>query len=90
MNRYIIREISDTVQPITLRACHSPWQFINQKLLFSIRLALTSYLTSVAGVALKYKLETEDNHSAGRIPFEFSTVAFVLLWIYHLLTSVCS
>ncbi|KAI1365518.1 hypothetical protein F5Y08DRAFT_338629 [Xylaria arbuscula] len=73
--------------PITLRACHSPWQIINQKLLFSIRLALTSYLTSVAGVALKYKLQTEDDHSAGRIPFEFSTVSFVLLWIYHLLTS---
>ncbi|KAI1747394.1 hypothetical protein F4782DRAFT_535425 [Xylaria castorea] len=72
--------------PITLRACHSPW--MNQKLLFSIRTILTSYLTSVAGVALKYKLESEDDHSGWRIPFQFSTVAFVLLWTYHLLTLV--
>ncbi|KAI0409021.1 hypothetical protein F4802DRAFT_309332 [Xylaria palmicola] len=72
--------------PITLRACHSPWRGINQKLLFSIRTILTSYLTSVAGVALKYKLESEDDHNAWRIPFQFSTVAFVLQWTYHLLT----
>ncbi|KAI1133145.1 hypothetical protein F5Y10DRAFT_130144 [Nemania abortiva] len=71
---------------ITLRACHSPWRVINQKLLFSIRTVLTSYLTSVAGVALKYKLESEDDHSSWRIPFQFSTVAFVLQWIYHILT----
>ncbi|KAI0206550.1 hypothetical protein F4808DRAFT_123347 [Astrocystis sublimbata] len=70
--------------PITLRACHSPW--INQKLLFAIRSILTSYLTSVAGVALKYKLGSEDDHSNWRIPFQFSTVSFVLQWIYHLIT----
>ncbi|KAI8956327.1 hypothetical protein F4801DRAFT_595557 [Xylaria longipes] len=70
--------------PITLRACHSPW--INQKLLLSVRAILTSYLTSVAGVALKYKLESEDNHNGWRVPFQFSTVAFVLQWTYHLLT----
>ncbi|KAI1308125.1 hypothetical protein F5Y03DRAFT_111577 [Xylaria venustula] len=72
--------------PITLRACHSPWRSINQKLLFSIRTVLTSYLTSVAGVALKYKLEAEDDHSGWRIPFQFSTVAFAWQWAYHLLT----
>ncbi|KAK5634510.1 hypothetical protein RRF57_010223 [Xylaria bambusicola] len=73
--------------PITLRACHSPWQVINQRFLFYIRVLLSSYLTSVAGVTLKYKLENEDDHGAGRIPFEFSTISFLLLWIYHLLTS---
>ncbi|KAI1420508.1 hypothetical protein F5Y12DRAFT_719462 [Xylaria sp. FL1777] len=72
--------------PITLRACHSPWRGINQKLLFSIRSILTSYLTSVAGVGLKYKLESEDDHDGWRIPFQFSTVAFCFLWAYHLLT----
>ncbi|KAI0489958.1 hypothetical protein F4859DRAFT_509536 [Xylaria cf. heliscus] len=70
--------------PITLRACHSPW--INQKLLFSFRTILASYLTSVAGVALKYKLESEDDHSGWRVPFQFSTVSFVLQWVYHLVT----
>ncbi|KAI1738842.1 hypothetical protein F4680DRAFT_466931 [Xylaria scruposa] len=72
--------------PITLRACHSPW--VNQTLLFVIRLILAAYLTSVAGIALKYKLESEDDHNGWRIPFQFSTVSFVLLWIYHLLTLV--
>ncbi|KAI3341859.1 hypothetical protein F4824DRAFT_265514 [Ustulina deusta] len=72
--------------PITLRACHSPWRIINQRLLFSIRTVLASYLTSVAGVALKYKLESEDDHNGWRIPFQFSTVAFVMQWTYHLLT----
>ncbi|GAW27107.1 hypothetical protein SAMD00023353_7100210 [Rosellinia necatrix] len=71
--------------PITLRACHSPWRIINPKLLFSIRTILASYLTSVAGVALKYKLEREDDHSGWRVPFQFSTVAFVMQWAYHLL-----
>ncbi|KAI1820051.1 hypothetical protein F4861DRAFT_546103 [Xylaria intraflava] len=72
--------------PITLRACHSSWRIINQRVLFFIRAILTSYLTSVAGVALKYKLESEDDHTGWRIPFQFSTVAFVLQWIYHLIT----
>ncbi|KAI1169643.1 hypothetical protein F4777DRAFT_584713 [Nemania sp. FL0916] len=71
--------------PITLRACHSSWRVISPKLLFSIRTLLASYLTSVAGVALKYKLESADDHTSWRIPFQFSTVAFVLQWIYHLL-----
>lgn len=75
-------------QPITLRACHSPWRYTSPKLLFSIRSVLASYLTSVAGVALKYKLESEDDHNGWRIPFQFSTVAFLLQWTYHILTLV--
>ncbi|KAI8623668.1 hypothetical protein F5Y19DRAFT_492048 [Xylariaceae sp. FL1651] len=74
--------------PITLRACHSPWRNINQKVLFGIRAMLASYLSSVFGVSLKYKLENEDDHTRWRIPFQFSTVAFCMLWAYHLLTSI--
>ncbi|KAI3331618.1 hypothetical protein HD806DRAFT_546025 [Xylariaceae sp. AK1471] len=74
--------------PITLRACHSPWRAINQKALFAIRTILASYLTSVAGVALKYKLETEDDHTSWRIPFQFSTVSFILQWVYHLVVLI--
>jgi predicted small integral membrane protein len=86
-NRYIDL-IPDRMQPITQRACHSPWRAINQKLLFFIRAVLTAYLTSVAGVALKYKLESQDDHTSWRIPFQFSTVAFVLQWAYNLVTLV--
>ncbi|GAW20094.1 hypothetical protein ANO14919_095900 [Xylariales sp. No.14919] len=39
--------------PITLRACHSSWRWFNQKSLLAMRSLVASYLTSVAGVALK-------------------------------------
>ncbi|KAJ2977346.1 hypothetical protein NUW58_g7838 [Xylaria curta] len=72
--------------PITLRACHSPWRAINQKTLFGGRFAITAYLASVVGVALKYKLEREDVHSGWRIPFEFSSVSLLVQFLYHLVT----
>ncbi|KAH7039637.1 uncharacterized protein B0I36DRAFT_357039 [Microdochium trichocladiopsis] len=74
--------------PIYLRACHSPWRLISQNLLTFIRLVLAGYLTTVLGFALKYKLEQDDEHTKWRIPFQFSTVSFVLLWAYHNLTAV--
>ncbi|KAI1504491.1 hypothetical protein F5X99DRAFT_16548 [Biscogniauxia marginata] len=74
--------------PITLRACHSPWRGINQAVLFLIRLIFSGYLSAVFGVSLKYKLESEDGHSRWRIPFQFSTVSFCLLWAYHLLVTL--
>ncbi|KAJ1334199.1 hypothetical protein MN608_04205 [Microdochium nivale] len=74
--------------PIYLRACHSPWSLIPQNVLAFIRLVFAGYLTSVLGVALKYKLEQEDEHTKWRIPFQFSTVSFLLLWAYHNLTAI--
>ncbi|KAK9769667.1 hypothetical protein SCAR479_13666 [Seiridium cardinale] len=71
-------------QPIYLRACHSPWHCINPHVLTVIRLLVTGYLISVAGVSMKYKLEIEDSHTRWRIPFQFSTVTFVLLLAYNL------
>ncbi|KAI5921503.1 hypothetical protein F4810DRAFT_712541 [Camillea tinctor] len=73
--------------PITLRACHSPWRGISQTLLFSIRLAFAGYLSAVSGVSLKYKLENQDDHTRWRIPFQFSTVSYSLLWAYHVLVT---
>ncbi|KAI1841110.1 hypothetical protein JX266_012703 [Neoarthrinium moseri] len=74
--------------PIYLRACHSPWRIINQKALAVIRLVMTGYLMAVAGVSMKYKLENEDGHTRWRIPFQFSTVSFVLLLAYNLQVTV--
>ncbi|KAI1488631.1 hypothetical protein F5X96DRAFT_644688 [Biscogniauxia mediterranea] len=74
--------------PITLRACHSPWRGIGQTILFLIRLVVAGYLSAVSGVSLKYKLENQDDHTRWRIPFQFSTVSFCLLWAYHLLVTV--
>jgi len=74
--------------PIYLRACHSPWKLINQHVLTGIRLILSGYLSAVFGVSLKYKLEVEDDHTKWRLPFQFSTVAFALLWAYNLQVTV--
>lgn len=76
------------VQPITLRVCHSPWRPISQHVLAVFRLLLSGYLVSVLGVSLKYKLEQVDSHTGWRIPFQFSTVSFVLLTLYHLQATV--
>lgn len=75
-------------QPIYLRACHSPWSLISQNVLAFIRLVFAGYLSTVLGFAVKYKLEQVDEHTKWRIPFQFSTVSFVLLWAYHNLTAV--
>ncbi|KAI0018457.1 hypothetical protein F4780DRAFT_516941 [Xylariomycetidae sp. FL0641] len=74
--------------PITLRACHSPWKGLNQQMLMGVRLLLVGYLTAVSGISLKWKLENEDGHTKWRIPFQFSTVSFVMLWVYHLLVTL--
>ncbi|KAI1415481.1 hypothetical protein F5Y13DRAFT_207200 [Hypoxylon sp. FL1857] len=79
---------SDLQQPIYLRACHSSHRIINQKVLLLLRFLFTGYLSAVFGIALKYKLENEDGHTAWRIPFQFSTVAFCTQWAWHLQTTL--
>lgn len=82
------RQIDLIAQPITLRVCHSPWKPISQHVLAVLRLLLSGYLISVFGVSLKYKLDQKDDHTGWRIPFQFSTVSFVLLTLYHLQATV--
>ena len=40
------------------------------------------------GISLKYKLGQEDDHTRWRIPFQFSSVSFILLLLYNLLVTV--
>ncbi|KAK8029889.1 hypothetical protein PG993_011180 [Apiospora rasikravindrae] len=75
-------------QPVFLRACHSPWRWINQSVLTLFRFVISAYLLTVMGISLKYKLETEDDHTRWRIPFQFSTVSFILLLLYNLQVTV--
>ncbi|KAI1102728.1 hypothetical protein F4804DRAFT_342993 [Jackrogersella minutella] len=70
--------------PIYLRACHSSWRIIDQRLLLFLRLIFAGYLSAVFGVSLKYKLDHIDEHTRWRIPFQFSTVAFCIQWAWHL------
>ncbi|KAK0721656.1 hypothetical protein B0T26DRAFT_643757 [Lasiosphaeria miniovina] len=71
--------------PIFLRVCHSPWPWLNQSTLVYLRSAILSYLTVVGWMLIDYKIyKREDAHTAWRILFQFSTLAYVLLWFYHL------
>ncbi|KAK7911935.1 hypothetical protein PG985_014416 [Apiospora marii] len=79
---------SSDSHPIFLRACHSPWRWINQSVLTLIRFVISAYLLAVMGISLKYKLEQEDDHTRWRIPFQFSSVSFILLLLYNLLVTV--
>ncbi|EGO59271.1 hypothetical protein NEUTE1DRAFT_40570 [Neurospora tetrasperma FGSC 2508] len=72
--------------PIFLRVCHAPWGFINQTTLVVLRGLILIYLTILAPMLLDYKLyKRQDGDSPWRIAFQFSTIAFILLWLYHLL-----
>ncbi|ESA42927.1 hypothetical protein GE21DRAFT_5982 [Neurospora crassa] len=72
--------------PIFLRVCHAPWGFINQTTLVVLRGLILIYLTVLAPMLLDYKLyKRQDGDSPWRIAFQFSTIAFILLWLYHLL-----
>lgn len=63
---------------------------INPKILTLVRLIITAYLSAVAGVSMKYKLNTEDSHTNWRIPFQFSTVTFSMLLAYNIQVTVSS
>lgn len=76
-------------QPIFLRAAHSPWRPLNQNALGYIRGGLLAYLIGTAGMLLDWKIKhREDEHTNWRIPFQFSTVTWTLLIIYHILVFV--
>lgn len=78
-------------QPIFLRAAHSPWRPLNQNALGYIRAALLAYLIASGGMLLDYKIKhREDEHTNWRIAFQFSTVTWVLLIIYHVMVFVRS
>ena len=78
--------------PIFLRACHSPWPWLGQSGLVYIRGLILAYLTALSGMLLDYKIKYEygedEEKTAWCTLFEFSTVAFVLLWLYHFIVFV--
>ena len=82
---------ANSLQPIFLRVVHAPWGFINQTTLVAIRGLILTYLTILAPMLLDYKLyKREDGDSPLRIIFQFSTITFILLWLYHLAAFVSS
>jgi len=87
-------------QPIFLRVCHSPWRFISQGSLVFTRAFILVYLTVMAGMLLHYKKNKqiqvlgegdesdEKPYSAWESAFQFSTIAFLLLWLFHFVSFV--
>jgi len=87
-------------QPIFLRVCHSPWRFIGQGSLVSFRAFIVLYLTIVGGMLGHYKRDKqihilgegeegdEKPYSNWESVFQFSTIAFLLLWLYHFISFV--
>ncbi|KAK3389189.1 hypothetical protein B0H63DRAFT_463150 [Podospora didyma] len=71
--------------PIFLRVCHSPWSWLSQGTLVYLRAGIVAYLTAVGGMLIDYKINHrgDDAHTSWRILFQFSSLAFVLLWLYH-------
>ncbi|KAK4194138.1 hypothetical protein QBC40DRAFT_239136 [Triangularia verruculosa] len=82
---------SSTVQdhPIFLRVCHSPWSCVSQSALVYLRGLIFWYLTGLAGMLFRYKFHYEypqdDGKSNWCILFEFASLAYLLLWLYHLI-----
>ncbi|KAK3989346.1 hypothetical protein QBC44DRAFT_350600 [Cladorrhinum sp. PSN332] len=75
--------------PIFLRACHSPWPWLSQSALVYIRGLIFTYLSGLAVMLLIYKIKyeygEEEEKTAWCTLFEFSTLAYVSLWLYHFL-----
>jgi hypothetical protein len=78
------------LQPIFLRAAHSPWHGLNQNVLTYLRGAIVLYLTAVGGMLIDYKVERIDDeqHNLWYQLWQFSTITFALLWVYHVIVFV--
>jgi hypothetical protein len=77
------------LQPIFLRAAHSPWKPLNQNALGYLRAAFVAYLIATAGMLLDYEIKHRPSeYSNWRIPFQFSAVTWFFLIVYHVLVFV--
>ncbi|KAF3767276.1 hypothetical protein M406DRAFT_251747 [Cryphonectria parasitica EP155] len=81
-------QVTGADHPIFLRAAHSPWRPLNQNVLGYVRAALLAYMIAAGGMLLDYKIKhRDDEHTNWRIPFQFSTVTWFLLILYHLMVT---
>ena len=49
---------------------------------------MVAYLTAVGGMLIHFKLQQEDAHTDWRILWQFSSLSYLLLWLYHLIVFV--
>lgn len=75
-------------QPAFLRASHSPWNWIPQRLLVKLRGLVVAYLTGSGCMSLYYKLTEFTDHPKLYLLFHFGSLSFLITLIYHLITFV--
>jgi hypothetical protein len=76
--------------PISSRACHSAWPWLGQRALVFVRGGILAYLTALLPLLVRNKVV--GNTAGGQTPwgvmFDFSTIAHVLQWVWHLVSFV--
>ncbi|KAJ2972179.1 hypothetical protein NQ176_g7305 [Zarea fungicola] len=72
--------------PAFLRASHSPWNWIPQRLLVKLRGLVLAYLTGSGCMSLYYKLTEFTDHPKLYLLFHFGSLSFLITLIYHLIT----
>ncbi|KAH7368247.1 hypothetical protein B0T11DRAFT_295926 [Plectosphaerella cucumerina] len=71
--------------PAFLRACHSPWRWLDQKALCWVRGSILAYLVAVGIMIIDYKVEAKSDFSDWRIIFQYDSITFGLVLSYHAL-----
>ena len=77
------------LQPVFLRACHSPWKFIAQNHLVILRALTLAYLVATSAMIGHYKINVEVSETTKfKHLFSFTMICHVLVFFYHLITWV--
>jgi hypothetical protein len=72
--------------PIFLRVCHSPWAFINQQTLATIRGVIAAYMTVMFGVIIFY--DAYFSKHGWQIPFELPNIIYLHQVLYFWMACV--
>ncbi|KAK4044151.1 hypothetical protein C8A01DRAFT_12486 [Parachaetomium inaequale] len=76
--------------PISARVCRSAWPWLGQRALVFVRGGILTYLTALLPLLVRNKVV--GNTAGGQTPwgvmFDFSTIAHVLQWLWHLVSFV--
>ncbi len=72
--------------PLFLRICHSPWRFLRQKALSTIRIAITLYLTFILAISLFYEIAYVQH---GKLyAFRAGNISLLLQVVFYWISSV--
>lgn len=72
--------------PISLLVCHSPWPFLNQKIVFTVRGFLALYLSVVLGMNILQ--DSKSSESRFTFLFDPRDISFMIQTIYYWITTV--